>query len=121
MHTRAISGGDVLIGASDLRMQLRRGLILKLKEARGARLGSAGGIVWITVERVARDIVLRPGDSFIVPSDGLVLVDPLSGTVTLDVKGARDAGSVAPAGRFGAIAKIAAFIGLQRRLDGGVA
>jgi len=106
----------VLIGASDLRMQLCKGFILKLEGARGARLDSVSGTAWITVERDARDIVILPGDSFIVPSDRLVLVDPLSSAVTLDLKSARDAASGAPARRFGPIAKIGAFIGLQRRL-----
>jgi len=121
MPIQAKTRADLLIGASDLRMRLRKGFILKLKGARGASLDSVSGTAWITVERQARDIVILPGDSFIVPSDRLVLVDPLSSAVTLDLKGARDAGSGAPAQRFGPIEKIGAFIGLQRRFGGGVA
>jgi len=108
----------VLIGASELRMQLRKGLVLKLKGARGARLRSVSGTAWITVERVARDIVILSGDSFIVPSDRLVLVDPLSSTVTLDLQGPRDAAASAAAR---SDREAGALVGLERRLGGGVA
>lgn len=111
----------MLIHACDGRMQLHKGDLLKLKGARGARLTTISGTAWITVERDARDIVILPDDSFIVPSDGSVFVGPLSGTVTLDLQGARDAGSGVLAHRCGPIAKIWALVGLQSRLGDGVA
>jgi DUF2917 family protein len=103
------------ICASDVRMQLRKGNHLKLQEARGARLNSVSGAAWITVERNARDIVILAGDSFIVPSDRLVLVNSLSGMVTLDLHNPRDAESGALTHRRGPIGKIWAFIARQER------
>jgi len=120
LTTATIEGG-VLIRASDVRMQLRKGFNLTLKGVRGARLSSVTGTAWITVERDARDIVVVPGDSFIVPSDELVLVAPLSRTVTLDLQGPRDAGLGGLAPWRSPIAKLRALVGFKRPLGSGVA
>ncbi len=81
----------MLIRASDVRMELRKGSNMKLEGARGVRLTSVSGTAWITVERDARDILILPGDSFVVPCDRSVLVGPLRGAATLELQGARDA------------------------------
>jgi hypothetical protein len=98
------------ICASDVRMQFRKGNHLRLQDACGARLNSVSGAAWITVERNTRDIVILAGDSFIIPSDRLVLVSPLSGMVTLDLHNPRDAEFGALTHRRGPIGKIWALI-----------
>ncbi|MBI2752101.1 MAG: DUF2917 domain-containing protein [Betaproteobacteria bacterium] len=99
-----------MIDTGEVRIQLRKGGHLKLERALGARVTSVRGTAWITAERNAGDVVILPGDSFIVPCDKLVLVGPLSGTVTLELQGARDAGSGALTHRRGPIAKLWALV-----------
>lgn len=78
----------MLIDVSQTRLVLQRGQTSRLAQARTARLCSARGTVWITVDHDVRDIVLEPGQCFIVPSDETVTISALSGPAVLDL-GAR--------------------------------
>jgi Protein of unknown function (DUF2917) len=73
-----------------LALAARRGL--RLKDARGTRLRAVQGTLWITIDNDLRDIVLDPGESFVVDSNKALVVMPLGDCATVDVK------SVAPAG-----------------------
>lgn len=97
-----------MIHASDVRMQLHKGDHLTLNGARGARLTCVNGTAWITVDRDAQDVVMLPGDSFVVSSERSVLVGPLFGAVTLDLQGTSRASTAATAHRCGPIAKLKA-------------
>ena len=105
-----------MIHASDVRMQLHKGDHLTLNGARGARLTCVDGTAWITVDRDAQDVVMVPGDSFVVSSDSSVLVGPLFGAVTLDLQGTSRASTGATTHRCGPIAKLKALVGLALQL-----
>lgn len=105
-----------MIHASDVRMQLHQGGHLKLDGARGARLTCVNGTAWITVDRDAHDVLILPGDSFVVSSDRSVLVGPLFGAVTLDLQGTSRASTGATPHRCSPIAKLKALVGLAHRL-----
>jgi len=105
-----------MIHASDVRMQLHKGGHLKLDGARGARLSCVNGTAWITVDRNVQDVVMLPGDSFVVSSDSSVLVGPLFGAVTLDLQGTSRASTGATTHRCGPIAKLKALVGLALQL-----
>jgi hypothetical protein len=50
---------------------------MRIEQARGARLICREGTAWITMDGDGRDIVLAPGASFVVDSDGAVTVGAL--------------------------------------------
>ncbi len=56
---------------------------LRLESARGTRVRSLAGTLWITVDGDTSDHVLERGDSWVVDSDATVLVAPLQGTATV--------------------------------------
>lgn len=57
----------------------------RLDRARGVTLRARCGTAWVTIDGDARDIVLEPGQRFIVDSAQPVLLLPLSGTAVVDV------------------------------------
>jgi hypothetical protein len=69
-----------------LAIAARRGL--RLKDARGARLRAVQGTLWVTIDNDLRDIVLDPGESFVVDSNRPLVVMPLGECATVDVKSA---------------------------------
>jgi hypothetical protein len=48
---------------------------ITLPDIRGATLRVTRGTLWLTEERVRDDIVLRPGDNWLVESDGNTVVE----------------------------------------------
>jgi hypothetical protein len=56
---------------------------LRLQSARGTRVRSLAGTLWVTVDGDETDHVLELGESWIVDSDAPVLVSPLQGTATV--------------------------------------
>jgi hypothetical protein len=60
----------------------RRGL--RLNAARGTLLRSVRGTLWITIDNDPRDIVLDPGESFVVDTDEPLFAMALGGRATLD-------------------------------------
>ena len=61
----------------------RRGL--RLNAARGTLLRAVRGTLWITVDNDPRDIVLDPGESFVVDSNEPLFVMALGERATLDL------------------------------------
>jgi len=47
---------------------------------------SAEGTLWITLDHDARDIVLEPGQCFVVPNGNGVTVSALSANAVLDLR-----------------------------------
>ena len=72
-----------------LALAARRGL--RLKDARGAKLRAVQGTLWVTIDNDLRDIVLDPGESFVVDSNSPLVVMPLGECATVDVKSATSA------------------------------
>jgi len=76
----------MLIDAHQVRVQLDRSAHALLQRARGIRLTAIEGVTWITVDRELRDIVIGPGESFVVPSDGKVVVVAIRGPAVVAVE-----------------------------------
>lgn len=76
----------MLIDAPRTHLLLQRGQTSRLPDARATHLCSAAGTLWITVDHDPRDIVLEPGQCFIVPSDEMVTISALSGPAVLDLR-----------------------------------
>ena len=58
---------------------------LRLNAAPGTLLRSVRGTLWVTIDNDARDIVLDPGESFVVDADRPLFVMALGERATLDV------------------------------------
>jgi len=50
---------------------------LRFSKARGRRIECVSGIVWITVYNELADFMLKPGEVFIVPNNGLTLIEAI--------------------------------------------
>lgn len=50
---------------------------LRLEDAGGRVVEALSGVTWITAYGQATDFLLRPGQRFVVPNDGLTLVDAI--------------------------------------------
>jgi hypothetical protein len=61
----------------------RRGL--RLNAARGTLLRAVRGTLWITIDNDPRDVVLDPGESFVVDSNERLFVMALGERATLDL------------------------------------
>jgi Protein of unknown function (DUF2917) len=81
------------INTPNARLALAAHRGLRLKDARGARLRAVHGTLWITIDSDLRDIVLDPGESFVVDSNQPLVVMPLGDCATVDVKSAAQAGT----------------------------
>ena len=61
----------------------RRGL--RLNAAQGALLRAVTGTLWVTIDNDLRDIVLDPGESFVVDTEQPLFVMALGDKATLDL------------------------------------
>ncbi|HEX6137399.1 MAG TPA: DUF2917 domain-containing protein [Casimicrobiaceae bacterium] len=62
-------------------ISLRNREAITLPGLRGATLRVTRGTLWLTEERERSDIVLRPGDNWLVESDGATVVEAQSDAV----------------------------------------
>ena len=76
----------MLIDVPHTRLLLQRGQTSHLPRARAAHLCSAEGTLWITVDQDVKDIVLEPGQCFVVPGDRGVTISALSSQAVLDLR-----------------------------------
>lgn len=76
----------MLIDTAQTRLLLQRGQTSRLPDARATRLASVAGTLWITIDHDTRDIVLEPGQAFIVRSGEPVTISALSGPAVLDLR-----------------------------------
>lgn len=67
------------------------GRAMRIEQARGTRLVCRQGTAWVTMDGDERDIVLAPGASFVVDSDGAVTVGALRPGQCVDVEVVRAA------------------------------
>ncbi len=67
----------MLIDTRQARLPLIVGRVARLHHARASRVTALRGSAWITIDNDRRDIVLAPGESFVVDTDAGVLVHPL--------------------------------------------
>lgn len=59
-------------------IDLQRGRFLRVRDGAGSTVTAHAGSVWITEKDNPRDVVLRPGQSFILGGRGLALVEAFS-------------------------------------------
>ena len=87
----------------------------RLRHAHRARLTGVRGLAWVTADGNLRDIVLAPGDTFVVDSDRDVLVSPWSPAEPLEI----EIDSAASEGAGGSAPRVAARRALSRLLAAG--
>ncbi len=59
-------------------IDLQRGRFFRVHQGAGGTVTAHAGSVWITEQDSARDVVLRPGQSFTFGRPGLALVEAFS-------------------------------------------
>lgn len=69
---------------------LERDQLIALRDAKGVRVSCLDGALWLTQDRMAADVVLEAGQSFVIDTMGLTLVMALSpSTLRLRERGSR--------------------------------
>ena len=93
----------MLLTADRARLNLADDEVARLTDACDSRLEVTSGFVWLTVDGGGGDIVLKPGESYVVGTSERVTVSALRGAAALEVRAhagtracARDAASRAP-------------------------
>jgi len=66
-------------------LPLTPGHVARLRDACNTRLTCISGAAWVTIDGDRRDIVLSPGESFVVDSNERVVVYPLRAEQLLEV------------------------------------
>ena len=91
---------------------------ITLPDLRGATLRVTRGTLWLTEERDRSDIVLRPGDNWVVESDGATVVEAQSDAVFCIVGGANAALKLPAYARahVGLLSTLAGLFGAPRRV-----
>lgn len=72
-----LDNATLQVPAGGARINLSRGRLIRVQDGGGFRIHCYSGELWITQERDLRDIVLQPGDAFILDRPGLTLVAAL--------------------------------------------
>ena len=67
------------------RLQLPPDQILRLSDARGTRLRVVTGTGWLTIDHDPRDVILNPGDEWLVDGRQPVLLTALGGAAMIQV------------------------------------
>jgi hypothetical protein len=88
IHQSAVSAGakkSVLEAIIPLdpngdRVRLREGHYVRTRDARGWTVRALTGMLWITQDWDSRDVVLSPGESFMLDRNGTALIWPLGDT-----------------------------------------
>ena len=58
----------------------------RLLGARGARLRGVRGTTWVTIDHDRRDVLLEPGDEFVLDSSEAVMLSALGGEALLELR-----------------------------------
>ena len=66
--------------------ELSAGQVVELDDAHGTQLRITRGSLWVTMERDVRDVVLGPGETFVIDRNGVTLAEA-QGRTTLCVQG----------------------------------
>jgi hypothetical protein len=75
----------MLLTTGQARLELADDEVARLRDACDSRLDVVDGFVWLTVEGDRQDVVLAPGDSYIVDSGDPVTVSALRGAAAIEV------------------------------------
>ena len=73
---RAVAAGNGGAGSTEAAslLTLERDRLFVLRDAKGTSVFCLSGVLWITEDERVTDLVLRPGERFLVAHPGLVLV-----------------------------------------------
>jgi len=67
--------------------RIARGSYIRVRDAAGSTVSAQAGTVWITEENSARDVLLRPGQSFRLRAPGLAIVEAWTdAAITLEAR-----------------------------------
>ena len=75
----------MLLTTGQARLELADDEVARLRDACDSRLDVVDGFVWLTVEGDRQDIVLAPGDSYVVDTSDVVTVSALRGAAAIEV------------------------------------
>ncbi len=109
----------MLLTADRARLDLADDEVARLTDACDSRLEVTDGFVWLTVDGDQGDIVLGPGESYVVDSSDVVTVSALRGDAAVEVRArsgagrCRRAGATRPAYRPGRLAQMFAGVTLS--------
>jgi hypothetical protein len=73
----------MLLRTHDASLELRKGQVVSLSDAKGLEIRVTRGTLWITQENDERDRVLKAGDHHFVGSAGLTVLSALNGSAVL--------------------------------------
>ena len=65
------------INLNRVNVELARDQILPVFDAQGVKVTCVSGSLWITQDHDRRDVILRPGDSFVMDREGEALVSAI--------------------------------------------
>jgi len=89
----------MLLNAEHARLDLAEDQVARLSDACDSRIQATDGFVWLTVEGDRGDIVLRPGESYVVDAGDTVTVSALRGAAAVEVRAHAGGGRCASAAR----------------------
>jgi len=75
----------MLLTTGQARLELADDEVARLRDACDSRLDVVDGFVWLTVEGDRQDVVLAPGDSYVVDTTDVVTVSALRGAAAIEV------------------------------------
>ena len=76
----------MLFQAESARLDLADDQVVRLTDACDSRLRATEGFVWVTLDGDHGDVVLGPGESYVVDSADTVVVSALRGAAAVEVK-----------------------------------
>jgi hypothetical protein len=76
----------MLLTAERARLNLADDEVARLVDACDSRLEVSNGFVWVTVDGDQGDVVLGPGESYVIDTRAPVTVSALRGAAALDVR-----------------------------------
>ncbi len=82
---------------ANARIHLQRGGLVRLGDAEGTLVRCRSGAVWVTLERDDRDILLEPGQEFVIDRAGLSLVCAIAGPAEVAIRHPGSAGDTVAA------------------------
>ena len=75
----------MLLTTGQARLELADDQVARLRDACDTRLEVVDGFVWLTIEGDRQDVVLAPGDSYVVDTADIVTVSALRGAAAVEV------------------------------------
>jgi hypothetical protein len=89
-------------------LALRAGEVQRITDAAGSTVRIETGTVWVTQDSVHKDLVLEAGDTAVIESTGLVLLQAFAPTLVRVEAGAVDPAHLLAGARESAVAAVAA-------------